>query len=299
MNDPLVLQTNTRILTPEFDYVRAKTVREATQLLGDYGERARILAGGTDLLVQMKMGRLTPEVLIGVTKVAELRGIFAEDDLRLGAAVSFREIQASPIIRKEYTALHEAAGQVSHVQIRAMGTLGGNLCNASPAADSVPPLLVFDAQVKLAQPTSSRLIPLKDFFVGPGLTVVDRQELLVEIRVPHLGENTGSAFLKIGRTHSDLAKVTVAVALQREHSRIRRCAIALGAVAETPMRTGSAEAILIDQPFSQALIEEAGWAASQEIRPITDIRSTETYRRDVAKTLVADALHLAWRRALS
>lgn len=299
MNNPQVLQTNTRILAYGFDYVRAETVREATKLLSDYGEKACILAGGTDLLVQMKMGRPTPEVLIGIMKMPELRGIFQEDGLRIGAAASFREIQASRIILEEYVALYEAAGHVSHVQIRTMGTIGGNLCNASPAADSAPPLLVFDAKVKLAHPTGSRVVPLKDFFVGPGMTILKPEELLVEIQVPRPPKNMGSAFLKVGRTCSDLAKVNVAIALEREGTHVRRCAIALGAVAERPMRAGIAEAMLAGKRYSQSLVEEASRQASQEIRPITDVRSSDEYRRDMAKTLVADALRLAWQRALS
>jgi CO/xanthine dehydrogenase FAD-binding subunit len=297
MGEPQALLVNSRILAHEFEYIRAQTVPEAVALLSRYGERARPIAGGTDLLVQMKMERLAPEFLIDIRRIPELHGISQHEGLRIGATTSLREVQASPVIQETYTALAEAARQVGHVQVRTMGTIGGNISNASPAADSVPPLLVFDAKVKLTNPTGSRVLPLDTFFVGPGETVLSRGELLVEIQLPPLPRNTGSAFLKIGRTRVDLAKVSVAVALEREGEDIRACHIALGAVAEKPLRAREAEAILAGERYSEALIQEASQQVTKEIRPITDVRSTAGYRTGAAKTLVADGLRLAWQRA--
>lgn len=296
MNNPQVLQANTRIVAHEFDYVRAETILEATTHLSKYGEKARVIAGGTDLLVQLKMGQPAPDVLIDIRNIPELRGVHRHDGLRIGAVTSFREIQASLIILEEYTALQQAARWVSHRQIRTMGTIGGNICNASPAADSAPPLLVFDAKLKLSSLSGSRVVPLEDFFVGPGATLLERGELLVEIQLPQLPHNTASAFLKVGRTCTDLAKVNVAVALNRDGTDIGWCAIALGAVAERPIRARAAEALLAGKAYSESLVEEASWQASHDIRPITDVRSSAEYRTDLAKALVADALRLAWQR---
>jgi CO/xanthine dehydrogenase FAD-binding subunit len=297
MGEPQALLVNTRILTHEFEYVRPQTIPEAVALLAGYGERARPIAGGTDLLVQMKMERLAPEFLVDIKRIPELCSISQHEGLRIGATTSFREIQASPVIRDSYTALADAARQLGHMQIRAMGTIGGNICNASPAADSAPPLLVFDAKVKLTSATGSRVLPLEAFFVGPGATVLSAGELLVEIQLPPLPLNTGSAFLKIGRTRADMAKVSVAVALERKGRDIHSCRIALGAVAEIPLRAREAEAILTGARYSEDVIQQAGRQVAKEIRPITDVRSTARYRAEAAKTLVADALRLAWQRA--
>jgi carbon-monoxide dehydrogenase medium subunit len=185
------------------------------------------------------MGQFHPEVLVNISGVPALRFLIEDKNLRIGALTSFRELEKSQVIRDKYTALFEAARSVSSVQIKMMGAVGGNLCHASPAADSVPPLIVFGGKVKLVGKGSERIVPLEDFFINPGESVLSPKELLVEIQIPKLSSKTGSAFLKMVRVSADLSKVSVAVAILRDGDVCKDCRSALGAVAKTPLRLRS------------------------------------------------------------
>jgi carbon-monoxide dehydrogenase medium subunit len=288
---------NTHILAQEFGYLEPRTIDEALQYLADYGEKTRIIAGGTDLLVQMKTGKACPQYLLNISKIPALRYLIEETGLRIGVLTTFREIERSQVIRERYTALFEAAKSISSVQIQTMGTVGGNLCNASPAADSAPPLLVFNGKVKLMDVRQERTLPLEKFFSGPGKTVLRPDEFLVEIQVDGMPDRTGSAFKKIGRVSADLSKVSVAVAIVRKDDLCEECRIALGAVAAVPLRARKSEEILKGKKLKESLIEKASLEVAQEISPIDDIRSTAWYRKEVAKVMVGDAIRLAWERA--
>ena len=288
------LEMNTHILAHEFDLLEAHSVEEAVALLARHGGQAKILAGGTDLLVQMKMERVKPPIVIWIGKIDALRQIREHEGLSLGALVSLYELQKSVAVKEGYPVLHEAARSVSGTQIKVMGTVGGNLCNASPASDSAPALLVLGGQVKLVSSRGARQVRLEEFFLGPGKTVLAPDELLTEVLLPlPVG---GSAFLKIGRVAADLAKVSAAAWVRREGGTVADCRIALGSVAATPVRARQAEKALIGRPFSPALAEEAGRLVRGEIKPIDDIRSTAEYRLQVAGVLVRDALLAAWER---
>jgi len=289
--------TNSRILSQEFEYFEPKTIDEAVLLLATYGEKAKIIAGGTDLLVQMKMDRIHPAYLINIARIPTLRFLSEGKGLRIGTLTPFREMEKSESIRKKYTALHEAAQSVSSAQIKNMGTVGGNLCHASPAADSAPPLLVLEATLKFVRRDGEKTVGLEDFFLDPGKTILSPRDLLVEVQVPEPPRNAGSAFLKMARVSADLAKVNGAVYVEKENGFCRECRIALGAVAKTPMRAREAESILRGKELQDDLIEKACQKASEEIQPITDIRSTHGYRRTVSRVLVRDAIGLAWERA--
>jgi carbon-monoxide dehydrogenase medium subunit len=289
---------NTHILAQEFDYLEPKTIHEAAKYLAEYGEKAKVIAGGTDLLVKMKMGEVRPEVLINISRIPALRYVIEEKGLRLGALTPFRDLEKSPTIRGKYTTLFEAARSVSSAQIKTMGTVGGNLCHGSPAADSAPPFIVLGGKVKLIEDGCERTLRVEDFFVGPGETVLSPKELLVEIQIPESAEKMGSAFLKVGRVAADLSKVSVAVAMVREGEVCKDCRIALGAVAKTPLRVRKGEEILRGKKVTEALIEKTGEQVSLEIQPITDTRSTAWYRKEVAKVMVRDAIKLAWERAV-
>ena len=288
---------NTHILTQEFDYLEPKTIDEAAKYLAKYGTKTRVIAGGTDLLVKMKMGEVRPEVLINISRIPALRYLIGDKDVRIGALTPFRELEKSRVIKEEFTALFEAARSISSVQIKTMGTIGGNLCHASPAADSAPPLIVLGGEVKLIQDGSERTLPVEEFFVGPGETVLSPKELLVEIQIPEAKGRMGSAFFKMGRVAADLSKVSVAVALVRDGDLCRDCRIALGAVAKTPLRVKKGEEILKGKKVTEALIHKTGEQVSLEIQPITDSRSTAWYRKEVAKVMTRDAIKLAWERA--
>lgn len=288
---------NTHILAQEFDYLEPKTIEEAVQSLAKHGKKAKVIAGGTDLLVKMKMGEVHPEVLINLSRIPALRYLIEEKGFRLGALTTFRDLEKSRTIKGKYTALFEAARSVSSVQIKTMGTIGGNLCHGSPAADSAPPLIVLRGKVKLIEDGRERTLPVEEFFVGPGETVLSPKELLVEIQIPDRAGEMGSAFLKMGRVAADLSKVSVAVAMVREGDVCKDCRIALGAVAKTPLRARRGEEILKGKKVTEALIEKTGEQVSLEIQPITDPRSTAWYRKEVAKVMTRDAIQLAWERA--
>jgi len=290
---------NSHVLSQEFEYIEPHTVQEAVKWITTFGGKAELMAGGTDLIVQMKMGRIDPKAIINLSRIPALRYLIRKDGLRIGVLTTFRQIEKDEHIRDHYTALHEAAKAVSSVQIKTMGTLGGNLCHASPAADSAPPLIAFGAAVKMITENTERVVPLETFFTGPGKTLLAREELMVEIQIPEPKGNTGSAFLKLGRVSADLAKINIAVVLVREGDLCRDCRIVLGAVAEKPLRMLTSENILKGKVFSKDLLEKTGERVSEEIRPITDIRSSLWYRRKVSKVLVRDAINLAWERAAS
>jgi carbon-monoxide dehydrogenase medium subunit len=288
---------NTHILAQEFLYHEPRTLAEAASLLQTHEAAAKILAGGTDLLVQMKLGKIIPEHLIQISKISELQFLTVGKGLRVGPLVVFRELEKSPVVRDKYTALFEAAHSVTSIQIRNMGTLAGNLCHASPASDSAPALIALRAQLRLLGTKGTRTLPLEDFYVGPGKTHLLPDELLAEIFIPELGSASGSAFLKLTRVAADLAKVNVAAFIQREKDVCRECRIVMGAVAPKPLRLKQTEEILKGKRFEDNLCHLAGEKAAEEIQPITDIRSTAWYRREVTKILVRDVLKEAWIRA--
>lgn len=291
-----MLPTNTHILYPEFDYFAPTTLYEATELLAQYGETARVMAGGTDLLVQMKMERQQPSYVVSLANISALKGIksLESEGLEIGPTTSIRELYQSPVSTLE--SLKEACNWFSTVQIMHMATVGGNLCNASPAADTAPPLLAFDARVTLKSKTSERVLPLDHFFVAPGKTAAQPDELLTLISIPEVLPNTGSAFLKVARVAADISQVCAAVRITREGNSVQDARIALGSVAPTPVRATVAERDLIGQTFSLELAEEIGKQAAREIRPIGDVRATREYRQHIAAVIVRDALLRAWER---
>lgn len=312
-----MLPTNTHILYPEFEYHAPTTVYEATELLAEYGDAARIIAGGTDLIVQMKMERRQPAHLISLAGINALHIISQNGDLSIGAATSIRTIYQSlaPSLQSPVSnplalgttlhappstlsALREACNWFSTVQIMYMGTIGGNICNGSPAADSAPCLLVYDASVTLKSKTGERTVPLTDFFLAPGKTVMRPDELLTFIHMPVPAPNTGGAFIKISRVAADISQVCAAVKIVREGNTVRDARIALGSVAPIPFRAVQAKAALVGETFTPELAEYVGRVASQEIKPIDDVRATREYRQNVAAVIVRDALLKAWERSV-
>lgn len=291
-----MLPTNTHILYPEFEYHAPGTVYEATELLAEYTEDARILAGGTDLLVQMKMERRQPAHVIALQRIDALHTISQNGDITIGAATSIRTLYQSPVA-KLFPCLQEACNQFSTVQIMYMATLGGNLCNASPASDSAPCLLVHDASMALKSKTTERVVPLTDFFLAPGKTVMRADELLTYIHIPPPRPNTGSAFVKISRVAADISQVCAAVMVVRDGDVVRDARIALGSVAPTPFRAVQAKAALVGETFTPELAEHVGRVAAAEIQPIDDVRATRAYRQRVAGVIVRDALLTAWERS--
>jgi len=288
-------QINTRLLYPSFSYFEPATPEETVQLLAKYGQDAVILAGGTDLLIKMKQGLIDPKVVIRVKQPSFIEK--KPDGFHIGAATKMRTLEKSRAIIETFPALVEAVKLIGSVQIRYMATLGGNLCNASPAADTVPPLLVMDAEVSILGPNGSRIVPLKDFFLGPGKTVLSKSEILTEIRIPPFRGKTGTAFIRLSRASMDIAKISIAVLLQFGGETVTSAKIALGSVAPTPILANKAAQILIGKSLTKETIGRAAETVAEEIRPITDIRGTAEYRKDVSHVMARDALEIARRRA--
>ncbi len=289
--------TNTHIVVSEFDYERPETLPDAFALLADHGNQSRLIAGGTDLLVQMKMERVSPHCVISLAGVSELDGIASGDGLTIGATTSIRAISTSEPVRQRYAALFEACQAFSSVPIMIMGTIGGNLCNGSPAADTAPALLAFDARVNLVSSKLGRVLTLEEFFTGPGSTALGHGEILHSVRLPPPANATGSAFVKESRVVADIAQACVAVKLVRDGEQIVECRIALGSVAPVPLRVPRAEESLCGGTLDGEAAEAAARIVEEDICPITDLRATETYRRRVSRVIVRDALETAWQRA--
>jgi len=291
-----VNQINTRILYPSFEYFEPNTPEETVALLEKYKERAVILAGGTDLFIRMKQGVIDPKVIIRVKHPSFIEE--KPDGFHIGAATKMRTLEKSDVITRKFRALYEAIRLIGSVQIRYMATLGGNLCNASPAADTAPPLLVMGAELKILGPNGARMVALKDFFLGPGKTALSKSELLTEVHIPNPQPHTGTAFVRLSRASMDIAKISIAVLVQLDATkRISTAKIALGSVAPTPILANKSADLLTGNRLTREILERASRSVADEIRPITDIRGTAEYRKDVSHVIARDALEVAFRRA--
>jgi len=290
--------TNSHILTHRFEYIRPTSVQEATVVLHGRGEKARLLAGGTNLLVDLKLERLTPAVLVDINHLPELRGIEERrDGVHIGALTSIHALATSELLWTKYTALAEAAAAFGSTQVAIRGTIGGNVCNGSPASDTVPALLVFGADAILAGPEGERTVSVGDLLEGSGKTRIRQGEILKSIRLPLPSPGTASVFLKLSRVRADLAKVSVAVRIAREGDKVTSARIELGSVGPTVVRARDAESALAGQSLTTELALHAGEKASDEIKPIDDVRSSAAYRRRCAVALTHDCLLAAWERA--
>ena len=284
-----------------FEYIAAKDVGHAVALLGEYGAKAKVLAGGTDLLVELKSAADGPEIVVDISRVRELKDIAIVDDgLRIGAAVTHADLMRSPIITGMFPALADAAHSIGAMQTRNLGTLAGNLVTCVPSMDSGPALIALDASVTVAGPSGQRRIPLTDLFVGPRKTSLKPGELLIDIVIPK--ENLGKpvAFEKFGlRKGQALALVNAAASfwVDRNKSAFAAPRIALGAVAPTVIRAPKAEAYLAGRKISAEAMAEAGRIAATEAKPISDFRASAEYRRDLVAVLVKRALASAQARA--
>ncbi len=292
------MQINTKILAQEFEYLAPKTLDEALSLLDNYKDKsARILAGETDLLVKMKTTDLKTDYLINIKNIPELYFIDTADGLKIGAAVPLSHIERIGKIKERYPALYEGIKSMAAIAVRNMGTMAGNICNASPAADTTPPLIAYGAEVKLVSKRGEHIVSVEDFITGVGKTVMEVDEIITQINIPEVNKNSGSAFSKKSRVKADIAKINLAVYLEREDNICKDCKIVLGSVAVKAIRAKEAEGLLKGQTVSISLIDKIARKASEEIKPIDDIRSSVEYRTDIARVMVKDAVRIAWERA--
>jgi carbon-monoxide dehydrogenase medium subunit len=296
-----------------FDYFKPKTIEEVLTLLAQFGEKAKLIAGGTDVIVMIKQKTMTPDVLISLRGIPGLDQIKFNGFLSIGPMVTHRTIEKSEIIRKNYSALTDAADYLGSVQIRNVATIGGNICTAAPSADTATPLLVLGTQVKIKGPKEGRTLPIEEFFKGPGETVLKPGELVQELLIPKLLPNTGSAYYKLQRRLAlDLPILGVSVLLSLDKNKVtcsdmlctaspissilhkmeedeiicKEVRIALGVVAPTPLRAVKAEALLRGKKLSDELLEEVSETAAKEAQPRDSVRGEAWYRRDMIKVLV-------------
>lgn len=282
-----------------FGYVSAKDVGHAVAALAEHGGKAKILAGGTDLLVELKHAVHDPQVIVDVSRVRELKTIaVADDGLHIGALATHGEIMASSIVRGMFPALVEAAHSIGAVQTRNLGTLGGNLITCVPSMDSGPTLIALEASLTVANASGERRMPLAELFAGPRKTTLKPGDLLVDIVIPKENLNKPAAFEKFGlRKGQALALVNAAAAFFPDKGNFRAPRIALGAVAPVVIRAPKAEAYLEGRAISAEAMAEAGRIAATEAKPISDFRASAGYRRDLIAVLVKRALGNAHARA--
>ena len=283
------------MIIPEFEYVSPQSVQEACALLVQYGDSARVLAGGSDLLVKMKDGLMKPAYLVSLKNLDSLKAIRYETGtgVIIGARATHNEVMNNRLLQEKYRSVCEAAHSMAADQIRNIGTVGGNLVNAVPSADLPPILIALDARARIVGTSRERTISLEDFFLGPGKTVLEKGEILAAIIIPDQ-PTTGSNYIKFGlRRAGALAVAGVASSVTVSDGTCRDVRVVLGAVAPTPMRARQAENVLRGKKISQELIDEAGRIAAAESKPISDIRGSIEYRRNLVNVLTRRSLKAA------
>lgn len=305
-----------------YDYHKPETIQEAIELMSQYDGSAVFIAGGTDVMVQIRGKKMAPKALISLRNIKEL---VRKNEGHIGAGTTHRVIQKDDYIRDHLAALHDAVCNLGSVQIRNVATVGGNICNAAPSADTACPLLVLDAEAVIVGKDGERHLALEEFFVSPGVTALKKDEILKEFVVPRFGPNTGSAYIKhTRRAAMDLPIIGVAVRITLDRSDVRckdvlctlepaskilsmfadenlRCEdvrIAMGVVAPRPIRAKKAEAALKGQVISDALLAQVSEIAASESSPRDSIRGEAWYRREMVKVLVRRAAVKAIDRVL-
>jgi carbon-monoxide dehydrogenase medium subunit len=297
----------------KFEYFKPKTLEEALTLLVQYGEKAKLIAGGTDVIVMIKQKTMSPDILISLQGIPGLDQIKFNGSLSIGPMVTHRMIEKSERIKKDFSALADAVGWLGSIQIRNVATIGGNICTAAPSADTATPLLVLGTQVKIRGLKEERTIPIEEFFKGPGETVLKTGEMIKELIIPKPLPNTGSAYYKLQRRLAlDLPILGVSVLLSLDKNKVtcsdmlctaspissilhkmeedeivcEEVRIALGVAAPTPMRAIKAEGLLRGKKLSDELLEEAAVTVAKEAQPRDSIRGEAWYRRDMIRVLV-------------
>ena len=286
---------------PSFEYVRPDTFHEAIHLLVDGDGAARLLMGGTDLLVRMRDGVLCPHTVIDVKGLPGMRDVIYDpgQGLGVGAAVTMNQLARRPEVQAHYPLLAEAANSVASYQLRNRATVGGNLCNASPCADMAPATLVLEGQLVLIGLAGERTVPAASFFLGPGHTALPADEMMIALEVPIPPAGSVGRYLKLGRNKvGDLALVSVAVLGYPDRSAPSglRFRIALGSVAPVPLRAPEAEAVLAQQIDGEASLRRAAQKAVEAASPIDDVRSSAAYRRAMVHNLTLRGLRQVWQQ---
>ncbi len=286
---------------PDVQLHASATLKEATELMSRYERNARFIAGGTDVLVDLKCGRYGIDHLISISRIDDLRGVSnSPDGLRIGSLTTITELIRSPLVREACPAVLDAATQMAAPQIRNVATVGGNIACAAPCADLPPILMALDATLSIVSPTGQRSLALESFFLGPRETAIGHNELLTAVLVPPSSGRFGAAYSRFGlREGNAIAVAAVAASLKlNDNGTIETARIVLGAVAPTPIFSQATADALIGQTPDQALFQSAAALAMAAAKPISDVRGSADYRRELIGVLTVRALETAHQRAV-
>lgn len=285
------------LLLPKFDFHEPSSIDEACQIMAELGSKAKPLAGGTDLIVNMKKNIISPEHIVSLGRIDELKELgFSNGTLKIGARVTAAELAESERIKNSFSALNRGASSLGSPLIRNLATIAGNIVSARPAADLPPPLIAYGARIVLERASKERTIPLDEFFRGPGETNIEADEILKGVLLDKPLPNSGAGYIKLGIREAleiSIVNVAVFISLDSPDGVIRSARIVLGAVAPIPMRAHSAEKVLIGERPSEALFAKASKAAAQDSRPIDDFRGSAEYRRAMVEVLTKRTLDMA------
>lgn len=283
-----------------FEYARPGTVDEAVRLLSEHGEKARVLAGGTDVLVQLRGGFRAADWVIDIKEIPEVNGITWDDSsgLTIGAAVPCYRVYENADVKKHYPGLVDAASLIGGTQIQGRASLGGNLCNAAPSADAVPAMIVLEGTARVVGPDGERTIAVEDFCSAPGKNVLKPGELMVSLHFPAPKPNSGAHYMRfIPRNEMDIAVAGAGVSVVLDNGNFASARVALASVAPTPLFVKEAGDALAGQPVNDESIQRAAEIAKQAAKPIDDMRGTQRYRKHLCEVLTRRALHIAVERA--
>jgi len=283
-----------------FNYEAPSTLADALKIMKAHGDKARPICGGTDLLIQMRAGVRQPDFVVDIKRIKEMRELkfSAKSGLRLGAAVSCIDVAENADMQRYYPGLTEAAHLIGSLQIQNRASVGGNLCNGSPAADTTPALIALRARARIGGPRGEREVPVEEFVVSPGRTVLKPGELLVQLLIPAPAPHSSDAYLRfIPRNEMDIAVVGVGASVTLSGDTVKAARIGLGAVAATPLFADKASESLIGKKLDEHALASAARLASEKASPIDDMRGTAEYRNHVTGVLTRRALTLAAERA--
>ncbi|MCM3761146.1 xanthine dehydrogenase family protein subunit M [Alkalihalobacillus oceani] len=283
----------------EIEYHNPSSVDALLACLDQYGENGKLLAGGTDLILQMKFKRWPQQHIIDIKSIAEFKKIeITASYLEIGCSTTLSELLDHDGVKGLYPALWQAIYELADRQIRNRGTLVGNVCNASPAADANTALLIYHSEVHVQSSAGSKVVPISEFWLGPGKTILQPNEFVRAIRLPLPGDRFFSSFQKLGRTYDDIAIINVAVSVEVDESgQCTGARVAMGAVGPTTLQAPLAAAHLLGKRLDRTVIEEAAAMAGDEASPITDVRASAAYRKKMVSVLVGRALHDIVRRS--
>jgi CO/xanthine dehydrogenase FAD-binding subunit len=289
------------MLLPRFDYHEPSSVQDACAMLREFQDQGAVLAGGTDLLVNMKRGKASPRHVVTLSHIDELKKIKRDHgSLSIGACVTVAELKECGEVKSDFSGLSEGAGSLGSPLVRNLATAGGNIVTARPAADLPPTLIAYGACLLLKKENGERTVSLGEFFKGPGQTILERGEILCSIVLNEPPPYSGGAYMKLGLRRSleiSIVNVGSFLALDGPSGPVREARIVLGAVAPTPLRSPSAEAVLTGKSPDDDLFKKAGEAAAEDAKPIDDFRASAEYRREMVKVLTRRALRQAYEEA--